>query len=118
MPKIKIKYELKSNDDIIKKELLGIKRKETIIFNDDNILTNITISNDNIIVKRDNNESCLTICLGNINKGTYFLKEYNKQIDIDINFKEKQVTDNMIYFRYESNDNKIEYKLYYEVISC
>lgn len=118
MPKIKINYELKSNNDIIKKELLGIKRKETIIFQDDTVLTNITISNNNIIIKRDSSDTCLTIFLGDITKGTYLLKDYNKQIDIDISLKEKQVTNNMIYFKYKSNDNKVEYKLYYEVIPC
>ncbi len=118
LPKIKIKYELKSNGDIIKKELLGIQRNKTIVFKDDNFSINITVLNNNIIMKRDNKDTCLTIFLGNITKGTYLLKGYNKQVDIDIKLQKKQITDNMIYFKYKSNDNKVEYKLYYEVIPC
>ncbi len=116
MPKIKIKYKLKSGDDIIKKELLGIKRNEVLTFKDDDFLTNITTRDNNIIIKRDNNDTCLTIFLGDIAKGTYLLKEYNKQIDFNVDLHKKQITHNMIYFEYEGNDNKVEYELYYEVI--
>lgn len=116
LPKIKIKYKLKSGDDIIKKELLGIKRNEVLTFKDDDFLTNITTRDNNIIIKRDNNDTCLTIFLGDIAKGTYILKEYNKQIDFNIDLHKKQITHNMIYFEYEGNDNKVEYELYYEVI--
>lgn len=116
MPKIKIKYKLKSGDNIIKKELFGIKRNEALIFKDDDFLTNITTRDNNIIIKRDNKDTCLTIFLGDIAKGTYLLKDYNKQIAFDIDLYKKQITHNMIYFEYESNDNKVGYELYYEVI--
>lgn len=117
LPKIKIKYELISNGDITKKEILGLKRDKTIIYKENNLTTSINILNDNIIMKRDDNETSLTINLGKENNATYFVKSFQKSFLIDINLYKKEITNNMIYFKYKSNDQITEYKLEYEVIS-
>lgn len=116
MPKVKIKYELISNGDITKKEILGLKRDKTIIYKENNLTTSINLLNDNIIMKREDNETSLTITLGNENKAIYFVKSFQKNFLIDINLYKKEITNNMIYFKYKSNDQITEYKLEYEVI--
>lgn len=95
---------------------MGIKRDNNIIFKDDDFLTNIQIFDDGIVMTRDNDEATLNLSLGKINKCTYFLKNYNKEMNINIHLIDKMVTNNTLYFKYETNMQLLEFKFRFEVI--
>ncbi len=116
LAKIKINYTLKSSNGVIEKEIIGIKRDHNIIFKDDGFLTNIEILNDGIVMIRDNDETTLNLSLGKTNKCTYFLKNYNKEMNINIHLIDKMVTNNTLYFKYETDVQILEFKFRFEVI--
>ena len=100
MSKINIKSELKSKKDKHIFEGKGIKKGSTIIYNDNNIITKITIK-DTIFIERKKDYH---IKLGfNINenvKGTYITKEGNFETKTETTMLKK-----------EKNSIKIKYNL-------
>ena len=116
LAKIRINYDLKTNDETIKKEILGIKNNNVIVFKDDEYIVNIQVLDNKIIMKRENNEVILEIHLGIVNKCTYFLKQYKSNLELDIKLIELKINDLNVYFKYELNDELKEFNLKYEVI--
>ena len=54
LPKIKINYFLKTNNEIIEKKLNGIYHDNIITFKDNNVITSILLNNN--ILKREGND--------------------------------------------------------------
>lgn len=116
LAKIRINYDLKTNDETIKKEILGIKNNNVIVFKDNDYTVNIQLFDNQIIMRRENNEAILEISLGNINKCVYLLKQYKNNLELDIKLIELKINDLNVYFKYELNDEIKEFNLKYEVI--
>ncbi len=118
MPKIKINYFLKTNNEIIEKKLNGIYHDNIITFKDNNVITSILLNNN--ILKREGNDYIINIDLNNISCKYYFKKE-NKYIDFDIHLNNYTKDDNSIHIDYYiiyDNINRINilFKINYEVI--
>ena len=118
LPKIKINYFLKTNNEIIEKKLNGIYHDNIITFKDNNVITSILLNNN--ILKRESNDYIINIDLNNISCKYYFKKE-NKYIDFDIHLNNYTKDDNSIHIDYYiiyDNINRINilFKINYEVI--
>lgn len=118
MPKIKINYFLKTNNEIIEKKLNGIYHDNIITFKDNNVITSILLNNN--ILKREGNDYIINIDLNNISCKYYFKKE-NKYINFDIHLNNYTKDDNSIHIDYDiiyDNINRINilFKINYEVI--
>lgn len=120
LPKVKIKYFLKTENELEDKNLYGIYHNEIITFKDNDVITNILL-NDNVL-KRENKDYIITINFNNL-LCKYYLKEYNKSINFNISINEYLVKDNNICINYDiiyDNRNKVNilFNLSYEVIKC
>ena len=115
MSKINIKMLL--NDDIFIYE--GIKSKNSIIFKEKDILVKINIL-DEIQLIRENDEYKLELFFSKNSrtKGKYFLKKYNKYIDLFIDTKKILITDNSLEIIYNISDNseQVYFKIEFEEI--
>ena len=102
--KNKINLKLQNNDEIILKKNIEANKKNNILsFKYDNDSIEIKINKDNIVMKKENNESILSFNFIK-NKKTeskYFIKELNFYIDTDILTKEISIKDNKIYIEYD-----------------
>ncbi len=116
LAKIRINYELKTNDEKIKKEILGIKNNNIIVFKDNDYKVNLQILDNQVIMKRENDEVILEIHLGSVNKCICFLKQYKSNLELDIKLIKLEINDLNVYFKYELNDELKEFNLKYEVI--
>ena len=116
LTKIRINYDLKTKDESIKKEILGIKNDETIIFKDNDYTMHLQILDNQIILKRENNDALLEISLGNINKCEYYLKEYNQYLNLDVELINLKINNLEVYLKYKLNDEIKEFIVKYEVI--
>lgn len=111
MSKVHIKYTLKTNEKNIDNEVFGLKNKDTIIFK---IEENTFHLSKDIFIK-ENKESILKIDIKN-KTYVYYLKEYKKELPLDINIKKHLFTESKYYIEYELNEGLIEFSLIYEVI--
>lgn len=118
MSKIKINYCLETKEKIDKKVLIGIKSRDKLVFIDDGYNTILLIFDNNVVMKRESDETINIINLGNHSNCEYYLKKYDKKIFFDINLKELVIENNRIYFEYQLNDENIKFELIYEVIKC
>ena len=114
MSKIKIKI-------ILNKEIFdfdGIKSKNTIKYKDKDILVKIDISNNiGLIRENDNYKLELIFNSDNQSSGSYYLKKYNKKINIVVNTNQLNIGDNYFFINYTIEDNEqFDFKLEYEVI--
>lgn len=120
MSKIKIDYYLKTDEEIIEKNIYGIYHDDIITFKDSDIITNILLK-DNIL-KRENNDYIITIDLKNI-LCNYYLKEYHKYLTFNMKLNKYYIADNNIHIDYdiiyeEKNRVNILFNLNYEVVKC
>lgn len=111
MAKVHIKYTLKTDEENIQKCAFGLKNKDTIIFKIDE--NTFHLSKD--IFFKENKESILKIDIKN-KEYIYYLKEYQKNLPLDINIKKHLFTENEYYIEYVLNECLIEFSLIYEVI--
>lgn len=116
LAKINIKYSLKTKDNIIEKNILGLKRGNKIIYKDDNYTINLHLLDNQITMERTNEESILKISLGNINSCTYYIKNYNINLNLEIKLIKLKIDDYKIYFKYKLNYEIREFTLTYEVV--
>ena len=120
LPKIKINYSLKTDNELIEKNLYGIYHDNTIIFKDSGITTSILL-NDKIL-KRENNDYSIMINFNDISF-KYYLKENNSYLNFDIILNDYYISDDKVYINYDivyddTNKINIEFNLNYEVIKC
>lgn len=106
LKKYNIDFFIKNNDEELnKKNIEGILNNNILSFNSDNDIFSIDINNDNIIMKKENNDSLMIF---NFKKDEetetkYYIKELNFYIDTKI------LTNNI---KKESESLLIEYELW------
>ena len=115
LAKILIDYSLKNKENIYKK-IKGIKRDNSIIFNDDDSIMNIEILGQEVIVRREDKDSINEIHFGNKSYSKYYLKEYQKSINIDITLIELEIEENNLKITYSIENDIKEFSIHYEVI--
>lgn len=116
MSKTTVNFSLKNKEELYYKEKIkGILNNKVLLFNDDNIMTTITIDKT-LKVERKCDQYKLfftldskhdTICAYHIN-GSY--------IDIPIETIDLVIKDNYIYAKYKMDSELIELEISYEVI--
>lgn len=122
MAKIRVKFYLenKSDNEKISHEFLGILSENKLIFYDGQTCITISIDSNKIKMKRSNLEYDLNMIFSDKKElGTYLLKEYNTNLDIEIITKKLNILHNGFIVEYESKfDCWMEYyfKIEYEVI--
>ena len=105
MKKVYIDYKIKNNDEILKKENLEAvyKVNEYLKIKDIDENINISFSNGNIIMERDNNESNLlfNFVLDKETESKYFIKNLNFYIDTKVKTNHLQIDDDRIIIEYD-----------------
>lgn len=112
MSKININYSLKNKDEIHTFIGKGIKNGDKITFNDDGIMTTITLG-DNVFLERKKDYLIkLGFCINNSMKGTYIIPEGS--LDVETETKELIFSENNIKIIYSlmiSNSNIGDFEL-------
>ena len=113
MAKKEIEVVLKTNDNIIKNNILGIVNNTTIKYNDGGVIVVITTQEDRISMSRttDEYQLILNFIKDKEELGSYLLKETNAKFDILVKTKILEINDNNIKIVYELNDEKKEFSL-------
>ncbi|MDD4547668.1 MAG: DUF1934 family protein [Bacilli bacterium] len=123
MAKIKINSILKTNNEVIKKEFMGIIMGNKIVYNDDLVTVTIFLKQNSIEMKRNNDSYSIDFEFIN-NKTTkcvYNVREQNMIIYLSVVTNKLIVDDNRFLIDYSlyQNDEEIESVLFefeYEVI--
>ena len=114
--RIKIKGYLKNitDNEIFEFEEKGIKNKDKITFNNNNVKYSIKCNNSEIILIRDGNDFVNTFIFNNNNsKSNYLLKENGYDMDMEVITSNMEISDELIYIEYEiiSTSCKYEFKI-------
>lgn len=123
MAKIKIISILKTNNEVIKKEFMGIIMGNKIVYNDDLVGVTIFLKQNSIEMKRNNDSYSISFEFIN-NKTTkcvYNVREQNMIIYLSVVTNKLIIDDNRFLIDYSlyQNDEEIESVLFefeYEVI--
>lgn len=123
MAKIKINSILKTNNEVIKKEFMGIIMGNKIVYNDDLVGVTIFLKQNSIEMKRNNDSYSISFEFIN-NKTTkcvYNVREQNMIIYLSVVTNKLIIDDNRFLIDYSlyQNDEEIESVLFefeYEVI--
>lgn len=106
MSKIKIKSEIKSKDSTYIYEGKGIKKDNKIIYNDNGIITTITIDEIIYLERKKDYYMKLGFCTYKSIKGTYIIPE--GQLNIKTKTKSIKKEKNSIKINYSININNTE----------
>ena len=116
--RIKIKGYLKNitDNEIFEFEEKGIKNKDKITFNNNNVKYSIKCNNSEIILIRDGNDFTNSFVFSkNDSRSNYYLKEHCYSVDLNIDTKILEISDNKIYIKYVVIDTESEYELMIEM---
>ena len=114
--RIKIKGCLKNitDNEIFEFEENGIRNKNKITFNNNNIKYSIKCDNNEIILIRDGDDFVNTFVFNKKNSNSnYFLKENGYDMDMEVITSNIEISDELIYIEYEiiSTSCKYEFKI-------
>lgn len=114
--RIKIKGYLKNitDNEIFEFEEKGIRNKNKITFNNNNIKYSIKCDNNEIILIRDGDDFVNTFVFNKKNSNSnYFLKENGYDMDMEVITSNMEISDELIYIGYEiiSTSCKYEFKI-------
>lgn len=114
--RIKIKGYLKNitDNEIFEFEEKGIRNKNKITFNNNNIKYSIKCDNNEIILIRDGDDFVNTFVFNKKNSNSnYFLKENGYDMDMEVITSNIEISDELIYIGYEiiSTSCKYEFKI-------
>ena len=114
--RIKIKGYLKNitDNEIFEFEEKGIKNKDKITFNNNNVKYSIKCNNSEIILIRDGDDFINTFVFNKKNSNSnYFLKENGYDMDMEVITSNIEISDELIYIGYEiiSTSCKYEFKI-------
>lgn len=115
MSKIKVSYNLISDDQNIKYEGFGIKKNNRIIIKEKNLIFVLEANDKTISLNRKSNEYELCLFLNEDNSNGYLINEIGK-INLEIKLLEYKYENNIINISYLLNDQKFTLKLNYEVV--
>ncbi len=116
--RIKINGYLRNNteNNLISFNEKGIKNKNKISFVFDNVKYSINISDNNVILIRDGNDFTNSFVFSeNDSRSNYYLKEHCYSVDLNIDTKILEISDNKIYIKYVVIDTESEYELMIEM---
>ena len=114
--RIKIKGYLKNitDNEIFEFEEKGIRNKNKITFNNNNVKYSIKCDNNEIILIRDGDDFVNTFVFNKKNSNSnYFLKENGYDMDMEVITSNMEISDELIYIEYEiiSTSCKYEFKI-------
>ena len=114
--RIKIKGYLKNitDNEIFEFEERGIRNKNKITFNNNNIKYSIKCDNNEIILIRDGDDFVNTFVFNKKNSNSnYLLKENGYDMDMEVITSNIEISDELIYIGYEiiSTSCKYEFKI-------
>ena len=114
--RIKIKGYLKNitDNEIFEFEEKGIRNKNKITFNNNNIKYSIKCDNNEIILIRDGDDFVNTFVFNKKNSNSnYLLKENGYDMDMEVITSNIEISDELIYIEYEiiSTSCKYEFKI-------
>ena len=114
--RIKIKGYLKNitDNEIFEFEEKGIKNKDRITFNNNNVKYSIKCDNNEIILIRDGDDFVNTFVFNKKNSNSnYLLKENGYDMDMEVITSNIEISDELIYIEYEiiSTSCKYEFKI-------
>lgn len=114
--RIKIKGYLKNitDNEIFEFEEKGIKNKDRITFNNNNVKYSIKCNNSEIILIRDGDDFVNTFVFNKKNSNSnYLLKENGYDMDMEVITSNMEISDELIYIEYEiiSTSCKYEFKI-------
>lgn len=118
MSKISLHINLlnKKENENLSFELLGIKRDNIIIYNEDKIKVKVDL--ENYFLTRESEEYLIKLDFKK-NEGIYYLKNYFKSFNLDLKTKKVDIKENNIKINYIiniDNENEYIYEIKYEVI--
>jgi uncharacterized beta-barrel protein YwiB (DUF1934 family) len=123
MAKIKINSSLKTKDDIILKELLGIYFDNKIVYKEENINVTILLEDNKIKLSRvtDEYEIIIDFIRNKKTEGVYYIKSHQLKMDLCVKTNILDIKDNKIVIEYELNLNGedmgiFKFEIKYEVI--
>jgi hypothetical protein len=116
MAKVKINYELISNEDNIKINSIGIKNNNKIILKEENITFVIENKIDSISLIRKNNEYELALNLKENDSDGYYNIFLVGKIDLKPVLLKKEENENYLKMTYELNNQTFNLEVNYEVI--
>ena len=113
MAKKSIKITLKTKDNTITNNVVGVFIDNSIKYKDDNVFVVVKNNNDEIVLTRENNEYKIELLFKNnsTTKGTYLLKGHNQLFELSIHTNILNINDKYIEVEYELNDERLLYKL-------
>ena len=118
--KIRIKGYLKniSTNDIIEIDCFGIKSKDKINYNFNNVKTIIKITNKELILFRENAEfkNVLSFIENKKTLNEYYVKENGLSLEINILTNKLDVSNNFIDIIYLVEDSNVEYEYKIEMV--
>ena len=114
--RIKIKGYLKNitDNEIFEFEERGIRNKNKITFNNNNVKYSIKCDNNEIILIRDGDDFVNTFVFNKKNSNSnYLLKENGYDMDMEVITSNMEISDELIYIEYEiiSTSCKYEFKI-------
>ena len=118
--RVKVNGFLKNitDKDVLNIDVKGIKNKDKITYNMDNVKYVIKIDKDTVILIRENDEFLNTFVFSNKKSSSnYLLKENGYEMDIDVITENMEVDDNVISIKYRIVDTDCCYEFKIEV-SC
>ena len=123
MSKIKINSTLKTTNEVIKKEFMGILIEDKIIYNDDAVNVTFSFKNNELIMKRSSKEYSIEFKFSknNTTKCVYNVKSENIIVYLDIKTKRLIIEDNRVivdYELYQQNElvESVVFEIIYEVV--
>ena len=120
MTKINCCINLKENDKLVfdNKNVIGIKRKNKITYQNDNILVTVLIDDNKITMKRISDEYNIILSFEEKNntKGEYFLNNSNLMLPLNIFTDKILVSEKKIEITYKIENNVFDFAIDFEVI--
>ena len=113
MGKIKLKEILKSNNENIDIDIIGILNKNKIIYKENDIRVTIVVLNNKILMNRLHNNYEIDFIFeeGKTTSATYKLKEYNKEFKLTIKTTKLVIEEKQISINYRLEDNIYSFTL-------
>lgn len=123
MAKIRINLSLKSNEETISKDCLGLYQGNKITYLDDKINVTLLLDDNRIKMNRNTEDYIIEMIfsLGATTQGVYIVKSHKIKMDLTVKTNILEINDNKICIEYELKLNGTEmgrfnYEIIYEVI--
>ena len=111
MEKKKYRIILKSSEDNYNFCVIGNNDNNIITYNEKlNIVTNVIFDINNLILKRENKDLFMNYNFKS-KKGNIYIKELNKELNIDIEIIKIEKSNNKIQIEYKIDNDKFIYSI-------